>query len=232
MCEPHHSIVQYPQNRDDDFSGGGGAPTEDLLKPSIGKGILDWFKRIKEWLHFSKLGTGHSEALRKIGTFSSLIPHETRYETRWWDRTTRLDGKFYGLEFNQESAWQAAHDYAKVVSIGSLGLLRNFLEVSIRKSEKPYMYVKKVLDELILPKGRDYASRKLKAILNRKTYNLFDSLGLNHRKDNSVEAAIKVILGLTRKRHLLNAAWADDSSLWTPGQQEGMGELPSLIGAI
>lgn len=210
MCEPNHSIVQYPEDRGD------GNPTMTMLEPSIGKKILELGKKFWKWLHFSKLGTGHSEAIRALGSFSSLIPQEVRYEAQWWDRTVKLDGLWHGEAFDREPALAAATDYAKVVSIGSLTALRQFLDVSLRKTERIYLYTMYFLEQLLNQKGRDLANRKLKTT-NINVCLIRGSLG-RQLGGSQLESLIKVILGMTRRRDLLNDAWADDSSLWTPGQ--------------
>lgn len=230
MCEPNHSIVQYPGDRGD------GSPTEILLGPSIKDKILEVGKKILGWLHFSKLGTGHSEAIRQLGRLSSLIPEETRWEARWWDRTVVLDGKFNGEAYDLELASTASQEYAKAVSIGSLSALRNFLEVSLRKTNAPYMYVSGFLYNLIKPQGRDIVANKLKRCLGIKRLDIYKLIG--HRPDSAtVQRITKVLLGFTRNRDVLCDAWADDSSLWlprgelTPGQERVEG-LPSPLMGI
>lgn len=235
MCEPNHSIVQYPEDRGD--SG----PTMPFLEPSIGRRVLEIGRRIWKWLHFSKLGSGHSESVRSLGSFFSnnLTPEETRYEARWWDRTIKLDGSYNGEAYDKELASAAALEYAKAVSIGSLTALRNFLEVSLRKSIRPFGYLDYFLDDFLNAKGRDLAVSKLTRLLGR---NYREKLGYRRsilstldiksgEQAGPVEIAIKVMLGFTRKRELLNAAWADDSLLWvsrsnSPPGQEGIEGLP------
>lgn len=212
MCEPSHSIVQYPEDRGD------GNPTEPLLESSVRKKILELGKRFWKWLHFSKLGTGHWQAIRTLGSYTSFIPQETRYEAYWWDRTVKLDGKFYGEAFDKEQALAAALNYAKAVSIGSLTALRRFLETSLRKSDRVHLYTTAFLEKMLNKEGRDLATRRLRSCNVDLTY-IRKVLGW-HYDNKGLDSIIKVLLGMTRQRSLLNDAWADDSSLWTPGQPQ------------
>lgn len=208
MCEPTNSIIQYPSNDPT------GTPTEQRLG-AWGK-VLEWGKKVKDWLHFCKLGSGHHEAIRAVGTFSDLIPAETRYEAYWWDRTVKRDGNFNGELFDAPFALDAATMYAANVSTGSLFTLRRFLETSMRKTDNPHMYLSVFADKLLNHQGRDTFHAKLKAIgvgLYRKfIYPFGDSVD-----KKQLESIIKLMLGYTRKRNLLVPAWSDDAKLWVPG---------------
>src|SRR5436190_15067817 len=138
MCEPNHSIVQYPDQDD------GGNPTErtlDLLPKK--EGWVSWMKKkIKNWFHFSKLGFGHSEATARLSLIGAYhFPVDTKYEAQWWIRKVQRDGAYYGQAYDSEIALDCATEYAKLSSIGNLTLLRQFLEVSMRKSTRPESYV-------------------------------------------------------------------------------------------
>lgn len=199
MCEPTHSIVQYPDQ------DSGGNPTDSIIKaiPIETKdgGVWQWLrKKIGSWFHFSKLGNGHSEAIGKLTPFARrLLPDDTKYEALWWNRTVKLDGRFYGEEFDKDAALQATQTYAEGVSIGSLTSLRRFLEVSMLKSERAYRYVEAFV-QMLNKKGADAFNKLLK----RYCFNVVD-----HR-------VIKFVLGFTRKRELLVPEWADDTKLWLP----------------
>lgn len=133
MCEPTHSIVQFPDEDD------GGNPTEPRIDalPTLAQkeGWWTWAKKkIGRFFHLSKLGNGHSETLTLITPLThSFLPIDTKYEALWWDRTVHLDGTFHGPDFNQSFALECATDYANRVSIGNLTLLRQFIEGSMKK---------------------------------------------------------------------------------------------------
>lgn len=134
MCEPNHSIVQYPDQDDR------GNPTSTMIDaiPSNGDGFFTWAKKkIKSWFHFSKLGKGHSEAMSTLSAWArQRLPEDTKYEAAWWARTVRLDGRYNGgHEFDAAEAFNAAHEYAHRVSLGNMTLLRQFLQGSIQKTD-------------------------------------------------------------------------------------------------
>lgn len=208
MCEPTHSIVQYPPSNE------GGTPTDVLLQKTLKERVYDWFVKIGGYFHLSKMGSGHSEATRESGTFSCLIPEETRYEAMWWDRTVKIDGLFAGKEFDRDLALEAATTYAQAVSIGSLTAFRRFLETSMTRTERPYLYVNAFLEHMLTKEGRTHATDKIKSALSLRKLNtgILWKLGTNSKEE--LDRAIKVVLGLTRQRRLLVPAWADDDALW------------------
>lgn len=234
MCEPTNSIVQYPPQND------GGAPTETLLQPSFKERVFKWGKKVLGFLHYCKMGSGHHEAIQVWGTHYALAPHETRYEGLWWDRKVKLDGEFHGEEFDKAIGLEAAEGYAEAVSIGSMTALRRFLETSMRKSDAPYMYMEAFLTKFLNERGREYATQRLKTTLNVSNLDLVRLFGCQYglwartrreahteeARHRALDTAIKVMLGITRKRNLLVSAWADDDRLWTPGQK-GMEGQPS-----
>jgi len=142
MCEPTHSIVQFPNNDDQ------GNSTEPRVRSKLGK-IAEWGKKIRDWFHFSTMGAGHSANLELVGAQEILLPSSTQYEALWWNRTVHIDGRYRGKEFDKEIAGNAAHSYAKEVSIGNLTKLRMFLETSMRKSERPGMYINAFLTQML-----------------------------------------------------------------------------------
>ncbi len=196
MCEPMHSIVQFPSQDDD------GNPTETRVDALVSKdkeGWLDYGKRkFREWFHLSKMGLGHSETIGAISLFARrLLPLDTKYEVAWWERKTRLDGMFYGGHQSlKEDALKSADDYARVVSIGNMTLLRQFLETSIKRSQRPQGYVDRFF-MMLVPLGKDLLNKRLKLAA-------------------SWPQTIKVLMGFTRKRNLLVPEWADDAKIWQP----------------
>lgn len=135
----------------------------------------------------------------------------TRYEAYWWDRTVKLDGMFYGEAFDKEQALAAALNYAKAVSIGSMTALRRFLETSLRKSDRVHLYTMAFLEKMLNQKGRDLAIRRLRSCNISLVY-IRKTLGWHYDK-KGLDSIIKILLGMTRQRSLLNDAWADDGSL-------------------
>jgi hypothetical protein len=201
MCEPMHSIVQFPDRDDDDN------PTKiDHITPPPGSDPSIWEKlkkKISEWYHFSCMGSGHSEALQVTAKARVRLPQDSKYEAAWWERKVTLDGYYYGIDFQKPYALQAATDYANKVSIGNLTLFRQFLEWSLRKSDRPNVY-KEAFGLMLNPKGRDEFRKKMRMYIGTQIC------------QENLESAIKVLLGFTRKRDLLVPEWADDTKLWTP----------------
>jgi len=206
MCEPHHSITQFPP--DDQ----GGEITESRLQWGL-RGIYDWIKKIGRFFHISKLGSGHSESLEWANTKHLILPRETRYECNWWDRTVHLDGYFKGEEVYREEALECAEGYSRRVSIGDLGQLRRFLEVSMRKSQRAVSYIQTFIDMLVVRPAKDAIVRGLDRIINcsigRSSFRCVE-----HRVSARLDSVIKYLMGLTRRREVLHPAWADDASLW------------------
>ena len=201
MCEPSHSIVQFP---DEDDRG----PTGGLIDALPQEGFWERMKkRIGNWFHLSKMGRGHSETLGHLTLPGRrLLPPDTKYEAHWWERTVVLDGRFNGIEFDKAWALECANEYAHQVSIGSMHQLRQYLEVSMRKSYRPSSYLT-AFTQMLNAKGRDAFQVKIKHlpfIHQRAFYEDY------HIQDGFVDKAIKVMLGFTRKRELLVPEWADD----------------------
>lgn len=221
MCEPTHSISQFPPEPPGGFGGGYNDNATKLSK------LLSWGRKVFKWLHFSKLGSGHSAA---ESTFSNHLwfPENTKYEAEWWNRNVRLDGHFVGDEFDRSLALQAADGYAHQVSIGNLTMLRRFLAVSMQKSDRPGAYLTRFLEDFLRKEGRDDLQQRLKRLFNISSET--NRLMTLRSSDPCLESVIKVMLSFTRKRNLIHEAWADDTKLWTPDQQGLQGQpVPLLI---
>ena len=199
MCEPNHSINQYPS--DDE---GTGAPNESRIAFGLRK-LCDYIKKIKGWFHLSILGSGHSESEEWAYTQSIWLPPAIQYEVAWWNRQVCFDGFHHHLMERKDEAMECATEYANRVSIGNLSQLRNFIEVSMIKSERPSSYLHIILSDLLNLKGRDILYRKLSSRFKNFWANLETKKG----------GIIKTALGMTRKREYLNDIWADDK-LWIP----------------
>jgi hypothetical protein len=51
MCEPAHSVVQYPQDYDDtDLPFGGTMDKQSRLSAALGKAV-SWGRKIGKWFH-------------------------------------------------------------------------------------------------------------------------------------------------------------------------------------
>lgn len=252
MCEPTHSIVAYP---DEDDRG----PTQTTIEtaheavPSRRSGlggIWDMIKKFGNWFHLSKLGKGHSEA---IGTFrpyvdTYLMPQPVLYESLWWCRQVKLDSLFptrrkfddlmphYSKEWQrieQAEALECATKYARITSIGSLKMFRDFFEGSIKLTERPEMYFEHFIDNMLNSKARISARamiRKITGGMTDITRALCSSRGYyyeeavnNGKRPPTFETVerwkkqlLALCLGLTRKREALVPEWADDTALWVP----------------
>lgn len=223
MCEPQHSIVQYPDNDDH-------GPTKSRLDAAV-KGLLDQGKRILRWFHFSKMGSGHSGATGFGRTQMRHLPNPTSYEAMWWNRTVKRDGEFRGESFDIADALECAEEYANRTSIGDLTQLRRFLETSMQQTNQHQGYVRQFVDGMLNKEGRDSFRKRAKKALGLDLANyygmsntgFFRSLTNDARKRNSLT---KFMLGYTRKRGLLVPEWADDASIWTPPGQKGLEAAP------
>lgn len=234
MCEPCHSIVQYPDHDDDDRSSG--TPTEQRVsKMKLG----EWLRKIGQWLHLSKMGEGHTEAVQKMSHQSELflpaaqlyLPTPTLYEVNWWERTLHIDGAFRG-GFNgigrnglarysaenmaarrgvnqllEQEAKKAAQQYANAVSIGSMTALRRFLTTSMEKSVMPWRYIE-LFKEMLNAAGQNKFLQKIGSLTMRR----------GRIETRNAKNATKVMMWFTRKREFLIPEWADDKRLWVPNK--------------
>lgn len=207
MCEPTHSITQFPPEDPNT-----GAPNEQ--KVSLLGRVMDIGKKIKGWFHFSKLGKGHSESMNITRVNHLWVPENTKYEAFWWNRTVKFDGYFCGKEFDRALALELATQYANTVSIGDLKMLRRFLETSMQKTDRPYLYAEQFRN-LLNKKGKETYEQQLKAHIPMK--NIFVMLGRSESSNPSLlDKLIKIMMGITRKRDLLVPEWSDDTKLWVP----------------
>jgi hypothetical protein len=210
MCEPAHSVVQYPDRSDDDHDlPFGGMPMEQRLKSTLGEKVVALGKRIKGWFHFSKIGSGHTDAIKLSGKSSLILPEHTRYEGIWWEREFKLDGKFRGPSIDKQLALEVASQYHQESVGNSMSKFRQFFERSILTSTRPHLYVDSFLNRCLNAKGRDEVYKKLKRIFGMSVF--------ARRNHAEKKEATSLIMGYTRKRELFLPHWADDDKLWTPG---------------
>lgn len=202
MCEPMHSIVQFPDQDDD------GNPTGGKIDAIPQSGLWSWGKKkIASWFHFSKMGFGHSEAMATLTpTARWVLPPDTKYEVAWWKRQVKIDGGYSGAYHDASDALEAATEYANRTSIGNLTLLRQFVETSMRKSERPNAYYDNFHSMLTID-GRNQLGSKVRNIVGSSylTENIVKS---------NLDKLVKIMMGFTRKRGLLIPEWADDAKLW------------------
>ena len=204
MCEPNHSICQI-------FN-----PAEEQNRNALlfGQALnIAWKKDIGVFTHISKMGAGHHETANTHG-LSAWLDNFTGYEVSWWDRKCKLDGYINcPPEFKEESLL-AAHQYADMVSIGSLHSLRQFLEVSLQKTTRPLMYTYN-FEFILNEKGRNNFYSKYRQLLKLVNQRYIRFKGIKEVLSFTDRKTItKILLGYTRKREFLVPEWADDDKLW------------------
>jgi hypothetical protein len=199
MCEPHHSIVQYPIDDGDNDN-------TTRLQWGLGK-IFDWGKKIGSWFHFSKLGSGHTESIEWSKTKGLLLPNDTRYETDWWIRRVRLDS--FDRSHETDRALAAARQYSEAVCIGDIQKFRRFFETSIQKSDRPRIYFLNFIERMLTQPARDEIALRVQRIWGKSL--------LQIGQIKQTDRLCSLLLGYTRKRNLLVPEWADENKLWTTG---------------
>lgn len=200
MCEPYHSITQFPPHDDK------GDPTRDrVVALSRNEGFVQkWFKKIKGWFHLSKMGAGHSESVGRIHHSQRLyLPNTILWEGAWWNRELKLDGlRVDTLDFQnqRDEAEECAEHYFQMVCAGHIQKLRQFLETSLSKTDRNWGYIDRFMYDFLNRKGREKFQKKLNLA-------------------NTPKQLTKYLLGFTRKRDLIVPEWADVDELWLPGQR-------------
>jgi hypothetical protein len=218
MCEPTHSIVQYPLNFDDsNLPFGDNISKADRLKAALGKAV-SWGKKLGDWLHFSRLGSGHDGALGMVhGRRLHHLPTDTRYEGIWWQREFQVDSPVWNHNTSYDhEAFEAAKLYHQRSVMGNMSLFRRFLEQSMLQSDRASSYADLFLLYVLTSKGNTAVRRKLDKVFGKSLGDYGNCLG-SHQPLPIKEKAIKVLMGFTRKRDLFVPAWADDDLFWSPG---------------
>lgn len=216
MCEPAHSVIQYPDrpsNEDDEnmpFSGS----MDWRQRLQVGLGSLG--TRIGNWFHFSKIGKGHSEALHVSARTRLLLPEHTKLEGFWWDRSFDIDGPFYGDPTERAAGIQAAKVYHERSVLANHKVFRNFLEKSIKASDRPEGYVDHLLCDVFTLEGRDKVLQKFRQVFGR-TSRVVDQF-YRQASGEFKSRATGVLMGFTRKRNLFRSHFADDLKFWTLDQ--------------
>lgn len=186
-----------------------------ILSPQAGTHIIGqllgelgkFSKKVRGWMHLSKMGSGHSETLSARSNQAMYRYHTTMslYEAHWWDRKVTRDG---GPNFG-EPQFAAAKEYANMVSIGNLSQLRNFLEQSLSATDRREPYVGRFYENFLNSTGRAEFAAKFKELFKVSRFSSFSSL-----TNIKTESLTKFMVGFTRKRKLIVPEWADDDKLW------------------
>lgn len=217
MCEPYHSVVQYPDDfNDDDLPFGGQIDKETRLKAALGP-AFGWTKKIGKWFHFSRFGAGHSKATMEAGRSTLYLPKPTLYEGEWWHRTFKFDG--WGNRADTV-ALGAAEAYHNASVMGNMSLFRRFLETSMVKTNHPrgaFAYVEVLLDHVLTSEGVNKLLVRFRRVFGPNVRPVQVMNLRSHEKEK--EKAIKIVMGFTRKRELFLPHFADDDKLWVPGGQ-------------
>lgn len=206
MCEPTHSIVQYPPDDDQ------GNPTEGRLAKGLKK-LMGIVKKIGGWFHLSKFGYGHHEAQDWAAIDHHVLPPHTKFEGDWTTRTVAFDGSYLGTsrpgwfsddgllkraevreselkaheaatKMSADMALEAATAYSRIVVLDSLSSLRRFLQTSLEQTDRPGAYLGCALNGLgstgFVPlfnkKGVDHVRHRLVQILSRFLDNNIDDI--------------------------------------------------------
>lgn len=235
MCEPSHSIIQYPtidpeshdpirdtvrlaisSARQIEINE---APNEEVAAAIKSSLILPQGVVSGDFINYSRLGSGHSEAIGKLPVYiRSRLPEDVKYEAHWWNRSVKLDSrlptwvKLIGIDESKDSA----KVYAEKTSIGDLKIFRRFFENSLLHSNRPGNYIEPFFKMLSMG-GWDYLSQNLKRALSGKI-SISDTLhSILKSKDKKLkEKVIGIMLKTTRKRENLVCEWSDDTKLWVP----------------
>jgi hypothetical protein len=251
MCEPTHSIIQIPLKvftlKDGILEQDSVLLSAQFCLGETKRQLLAWSHQTRDYLHLSRLGQGHSESIQLTTNNVHLFPDHVKYEGLWWERKTRLDQAPHGgwiQEFLedatkapvmtkllatelgkelQESSLTAASKYAERQSYGSILVLQSFLVESLRRTERPYLYVNEIKYKLLSHDGaiefqrflskldpRSWFDPTKQAIKNRKRYQDI----VNSSADARLAALLEGVLHITSQRKNMNSAWADDKELW------------------
>ncbi len=239
MCEPFHSITQFPALTEEQDSlrpqleaatqspivSYGLALRDNATIKVISDPYADLGVEIDEFVNYSKMGLGHSESLARLPARARRrLPQDTRYEVAWWERRVRIDGGFYGgPKYLEQQAMESAKKYAHLASIGSLPIFRRFLETTVRRTDewRRFQYFQRVLENLLTAEGREQLARKLQAAIGgRKGASILDSLPLLDVP--LFDRCVNAMMGFTRKRELMVSEWADDDALWVKKSKGGI----------
>jgi len=213
MCEPAHSIVQYPTDFDSPVSSQ--LDKKSLLAAALGKGF-GWAKKVGEYFHLSKFGAGHHENTGSLSYRSSIyLPDPVLWEGLWWKREFKFDGLVGWNSSSIPGSKTAAQEYHNSSAMGNMSLFRRFLETSMRKSSCPYVYVETMLENVLTSEGVNKLLEKFRRVFGQSTSPAYVMSRSSSKQQ--IEKAIKVVMGFTRQRRLFLPHFSDDDSLWVSG---------------
>jgi len=210
MCEPYHSVVQYPA------VNAQGDDVTNLLNAVSGRIRLTQGQKILDWVHYARSGFGHSETINKVPLADRMLPEATRYEGAWWNREFTIDGGYAGHDFDAERALEAAHFYSKQHALGSVITLQDFLRGALSNSAEPEQYLDLIVEKLVKPSVRAVVWDSLKEHLKGDKPNTRHKFNSTFRKHLQFGALLAEALNIAGNRELLVPEWADDDKLWTP----------------
>lgn len=235
MCEPAHSIIQFPTEipssmvdykpRIERAVQGSFELQLQYAQPKEKRAILEIPQGIVigPFINYSRLGSGHSECLAQLKSkIREYIPEEMKYEALWWERRVKIDTIFdpeWLKEFVIEESISAATEYARRSSIGDLKILRRFLEVSLQTSDRPSTYSYQFVLNLLSKRGRAKLNEALQKLFYGKKLHDLDTIEKCLREDRFKNQIIGIMMKITRERRNLNDAWADDVGLWKGGNK-------------
>ena len=203
MCEPSHSITQYP----DDDQGGGQGPTITRLQMGLKK-VGKALKKIGKFFHLSRMGTGHSESAEWAFTNKIVLPKATLYEGYWWDRRFSIDGAFRFHSSLIHDAFNSAKEYHERVVFQNIQSFRRFLEDSLRATDRVQAYT----DRLRLFVFNESGKRELDSRL--RLAGVTPNISSRTMSAQTKEHLINAVMGITRKRKWFKSHFADDDQLW------------------
>lgn len=216
MCEPSHSITQFPHQDDD---GNPMGPKMDALAKSEGF-VKKWMKRVGDWFNLSRCGHGHSESMQNVSPVIARLwlPEHVKYENHWWDRKVVNDGGRRIVDQTvRQDALESAEVYAHRVCLGNMSVFRRFLQTSLKLTYYPNYYLDRLLDRCFTRDGRAKFVQKMRVIWPGMSVPKL----LLVRDPSEKKKRIDFVMGWTRKRDLWLPHWADESSLWVPGSGGG-----------
>jgi hypothetical protein len=157
------------------------------------------------------------------------LPPNIKYEGFWWQKDQFIvDGRVPMIYKGREAdAKDIAEHYCKSVATGNMSVLRRFMEASMLASRRPHNYVNKFLDHMLTQEGKKKVLTKLRRVFGTKIkpdirawdrYGDGKTFGLFDVRNPDLAKVVSCTMGFTRKRNLFLPEWADDQSLWKPGQ--------------
>lgn len=202
MCEPSHSIVQFPlaaEHADD-----------NCLRLQLALGHrMQLGKEIDGYYNISVFGVGHSEAASAFSRRAYFsLPTETRYEGHWWNRKVELDGGYHGPKGEEDRALESARRYSEGLCLGSAGKMKEFVTTSFQRTDRSRagQYLKRA-EGMLSDQGHVFFDVHIKPYLQGQFYE-FDQQRKPLIANN--------LNGLLSVRENLAPVWAENDELWIP----------------